>query len=799
MKFLKSAFSLDRLLGLGLLVLLLFLKWTEPYPVEFLRLKTFDYYQQLKPREIPPPEKKPVTIIDIDETSLAKIGQWPWSRSTIAKLINNTKMLGASLIAFDIVFAEPDRLNPSNVANSLVGLDEQTKEKILSIKSNDKILSEAMSNFRVVLGQAGRNDRVEGQESRRPKKKRVAERKSKGALNPRVFLPSFPYLTKNLDILEKGNSKKFGGAGMFNVIPDRDGMIRNVPAFFVHDFCKEKGIVRENKEKWLKENPKKKPKHWARLKKKCQIIYPGLGPEMMRVNTWTTSKKIDKKTKLPRPKSNIVVSVDQAGIQKVQVDKNLQIVTTAYGRIWPYFSLKDSAKYVPAHEILDGTADPKMLEGKMTIVGTSAVGLQDIKAVPTEGLMPGVELHAQVVEAAILNQYLERPGYFAAAELAFIMLAGLIIVILVPWIGAKWTAVVFVLSATGAAGTSWYMFAEERLLLDASYAVLSIMIIYMVLTYTGYAREEAQRRQTRAAFSKYLSPDMVSRVAENPEELKLGGEERDLTLLFCDVRGFTPISELFTPQGLTALINKLLTPLTNQIMARQGTVDKYMGDCIMAFWNAPLDDENHERNGCLSALAMLAEMDPLNERLEQEAKEEGRKHLDLKVGLGLNSGPCVVGNMGSDQRFDYSVLGDTVNLAARLEGQSKGYGVRIVLGPSTAEKVTDLAILELDNIQVKGKTEAVQIFGLVGDDEMASTDFFQGLKPQHDRMLELYKAQKWDEGLAAAKECREYAKDAPFEIDGFYELYETRCIDYKAEPPVPPGEDWDGVFVATTK
>ena len=250
--------------------------------------------------------------------------------------------------------------------------------------------------------------------------------------------------------------------------------------------------------------------------------------------------------------------------------------------------------------------------------------------------MPGVELHAQVVEAAMLNEYLERPGYFAAAELAFIMLAGLIIVILVPLIGAKWTAVIFVLSAVGAGSTSWYLFAEERLLLDASYAIISIMIIYMVLTYTGYAREEAQRRQTRAAFSKYLSPDMVSRVAENPDELKLGGEERDLTLLFCDVRGFTPISELFDPQGLTALINKLLTPLTNQIMAREGTVDKYMGDCIMAFWNAPLDDENHERNGCLSALAMLAEMDPLNERLEQEAKEEGRKHLDLKVGLGLN-------------------------------------------------------------------------------------------------------------------------------------------------------------------
>jgi len=201
----------------------------------------------------------------------------------------------------------------------------------------------------------------------------------------------------------------------------------------------------------------------------------------------------------------------------------------------------------------------------------------------------------------------------------------------------------------------------------------------------------------------------------------------------------------------------------------------------------------------LSALAMLAEMDPLNERLEQEAKEEGRKHLDLKVGLGLNSGPCVVGNMGSDQRFDYSVLGDAVNLAARLEGQSKGYGVRIVLGPSTAEQVPDLATLELDLIQVKGKTEAVRIFALLGDAEMKTSDFFNELKPKHDGLLELYRDQRWDEAIVKADECRRFTETAPFEIAGFYDLYEERCNEYKNAPPVAPGEEWDGVFIATTK
>ena len=775
MRFLRAMFSIDRLIGYSMLAIFVALKWTNPYPVDFLKLKVFDYYHQMKPRPIPELKDKPVMIIDIDEASLTKIGQWPWPRTKVAELIEKTRNYGASLIAFDMVFAEEDRLNPQNIAGSLYGIDEDTRSKIMALRSNDSVLSSEINKFPVVLGQAGRNQQVMGQKSTKPLKKRVMEKRKRGALDARTFLPRFPYMTKNIPALEKGKIfKKYGGVGLFNVIPDRDGMIRKVPAFFVHDFCDEMGITERKK------------------KKKCQIIYPGMGPEMLRVNTYLTSKK-------RTPRSSMIVTTDMAGVKEVRVDKKLKIRTDKNGLIWPYFSEMDSAKYIPAIDILEGTATPDLLKGKMTIVGTSAVGLKDIKAVPTEPLMPGVEVHAQVVENAVQGSYLERPGYFDVAEAVFIFLIGLILVILIPWIGAKWTAIVFVSAVVFAGGYSWHLFANERILLDASAAILTLTSIYMVLTYTSYAREEAQKKQTRAAFSKYLSPDMVSRVAENPDELVLGGEERDLTLLFCDVRGFTPISELFDPQGLTALINKLLTPLTNQIMAREGTVDKYMGDCIMAFWNAPLDDPNHEKNACLSALAMLAEMDPLNERLEQEAEEEGRPHLPLKVGLGLNSGPCVVGNMGSDQRFDYSVLGDTVNLAARLEGQSKGYGVRIVLGPNTVEKVSELAILELDLIKVKGKTEAVQIFALFGDEEMVQTDFFQDLKAKHDNLLVLYKAQKWDEGLAAAKDCRAFAQDAPFEIDGFYELYETRCIEFKAEPPVPEGEEWDGVFVATTK
>jgi adenylate cyclase len=332
------------------------------------------------------------------------------------------------------------------------------------------------------------------------------------------------------------------------------------------------------------------------------------------------------------------------------------------------------------------------------------------------------------------------------------------------------------------------------MLVDAFFGITAVLITYMILTYLGYANEEAQRRQTRDAFSKYLSPAMVEQVVENPALLSLGGVKRDMTLLFCDVRGFTSISELFDAEGLTVLINKLLTPLTDIILARNGTVDKYMGDCIMAFWNAPMDDDQHAIGGCRSALEMVAAMAPLNERLKQEAKEEGRKHLDLKVGLGLNSGEAVVGNMGTAQRMDYSVLGDTVNTAARLEGQSKTYGVDIVLGPNTHAQVSEFATLKLDNIQVKGKTVGLLVYALMGDEELAKDPEFIGVKKLVETTLAAYTEQKWEEARNFLVELR--VKGERFKLDVLCDLYESRIRAYEDEPP---GPDWDGIFIATTK
>ena len=753
-RFLRGAVRLERLVGYLLLAGFIALYIVDPKPVQFMRLKGSDFYQQVKPREIPPPEKKPVTIIDLDEKSLGEVGQWPWPRNVIAQMVQNLMKMGAVLVAFDVVFAEPDRMNPSAIADALKGLDEETKNKIRQFKSNDEIFAETIKRSRVVLGQSTVESEFEGVKAK-PVKKSVAVRKyGQDVPDPLDLLPSFPAMVRNVPIIEQAAGGRFGGHGIFSIIPEQDGIIRRIPSLFVHE----------------------------------KSMFPALSVEMLRLATG-------------RP--TILVKVDQAGIRSIGIARGLEIPTDQNGRMWPYFSKSDKAKYVSAVDVLNGTADPALIKGKLTIVGTSAIGLKDIRSIPTESNIPGVEVHVQIIETVLNKAYLNRPNFAQGIELSVILLGGIAMIILVPWVGALWTFMVFAVTTAGVAYGSWFAFDEHRMLIDAVYTLIAIFLLYSTLTYLNYVREEGQKKQVRGAFAYYLSPDMVEQLAENPDSLKLGGEMRDMTLLFCDVRGFTTISEQFDPVGLTALINKLLTPLTNAILERSGTIDKYMGDCIMAFWNAPLDNPNHAMDGCRSALAMLAEMEPLNDRLEQEAKEEGRKHVPLKVGLGLNTGPAVVGNMGSDQRFDYSVLGDTVNLAARLEGQSKSYGMNVVLGAHTYEEVKDtLACIDLDFIRVKGKLDGVYIYGLLGDETIAQKPEFIELREMIYLAQEAYRHQKWDEAEKVFKEIRRRGNDEnkcwhlEANLDVLCDVYEERIAEYRENPPPA---DWDGVFVATTK
>ena len=307
------------------------------------------------------------------------------------------------------------------------------------------------------------------------------------------------------------------------------------------------------------------------------------------------------------------------------------------------------------------------------------------------------------------------------------------------------------------------------------------------------------RQQIKGAFGQYLSPDLVDQIVQDPDRLILGGETRELSVLFSDVRGFTTLSESYkdNPQGLTKLMNLFLTVLTNAILKRGGTIDKYMGDAVMAFWNAPLDTKNHAMMSCRAALDMIKELNALNEKRIEEFRQNGEEVDPIKVGIGINTGDCVVGNMGSEMRFDYTALADTVNIASRLEGQSKPFGVEIVIGDKTAQETKDeLAVIEIDYIRVKGKQEPERVFGLFGDENLAADEQFQLIKKYNTSMLSAYRKQKWELAQDAIFSLSIASEKAEIDMAVYMDLYTFRILEFMENPP---GVHWDGVYVATSK
>ena len=731
----KRRFGYARLVCLVLLIGLAALRIADPAPVEELRVRTFDTFQRIDPRK---KAARPVTIVDIDEKSLAKFGQWPWPRTRIADMVANLTKLGAAAIAFDIMFAEPDRLNPDIAADTFRNLDEATRDKLRALPSNDEVLADAMRHSRVVLGETGLPEVLTELDKELP----VTGLATLGE-DPQRFMYEFPGLLRNTPVLEKAA----GGRGLLTINPERDGIVRRVPM----------------------------------IMQAQGTTMPSLSFEMLRVVTGTDT---------------IFIKTDVAGIKSLGV-KGLQIPTDLNGQLWVHFAHKDTSIVVSALDLLEGRAPPEKIKGKLVLVGTSAAGLNDIKTTPVDPAMPGVEIHAQVLESALTRAVLSQPYYGPALEFFAALILGLLVIAFAPAFGPVTLVVVGALFATLLIGTSWYFYTHDRLLIDFTYPLLSTTAIYLTLIFTSFVREQAQRRQIRSAFSQYLSPALVEQLAQSPEKLVLGGEEREMTIMFSDVRGFTTISESYKhdPQGLTALMNRFLTPLTNAILACKGTIDKYMGDAIMAFWNAPLDDPEHQINACAAAVDMLDKIDELNKVREQEANDGGHVYIPLNVGIGLNTGTCVVGNMGSDLQFNYSVLGDSVNLASRLEGRSKEYGFPIIVGSKTALAVKDkFAILELDFIMVKGKNEPEVIYAIAGREDVAHSGRFQRLRNLTIEMLACYRSRDWDGALAAIERGRR--SDDAHALKLLYDLYEARIRGYQENPPP---EDWNGAFALLTK
>jgi adenylate cyclase len=712
------------------------LRVADPAPVEEIRVRVFDTFQRFDPRV---KTARPVTIVDIDEKSLAsKLGQWPWPRTRIADLVTNLTRLGAAAIAFDVIFSEPDRLNPDVAADTFYNLDEETRERLRALPSNDQVFADAMRHSRVVLGESGLAQALREFDKTLP----VTGLAMLGE-DPQRFMFNFPGLLRNTPVLEQSA----GGRGLLTINPERDGIVRRVPM----------------------------------IMQAQGATMPSLSFEMLRLATGTDT---------------IFIKSDRAGIKSIGV-RGFEIPTDGNGQLWIHFARNDPSIYVSAVDLLNGNVAPEKIARKLVLIGTSAVGLNDIKTTPVSRAMPGVEIHAQVLEAALTKSLLSQPPYGPLLEFGAALLLGLLVIAFAPSFGPSTLVGVGALFATFLIGTSWYFYTQHRLLVDFTYPLLSTTAIYLTLIFSSFVREQKQRQQIRSAFGQYLSPALVEQLAQAPEKLVLGGEEREMTIMFSDVRGFTTISESYKhdPQGLTTLMNRFLTPLTNAILARKGTIDKYMGDAIMAFWNAPLDDKEHQLNACEAAVEMLERIDVLNKQREQEAQEGGHAYFPLNVGVGLNTGVCVVGNMGSDLRFDYSVFGDSVNLASRLEGQSKEYGFPIIVGSKTALAVKDrFAILELDFIMVKGKKEPEVIYAIAGREDVAQSGRFQRLRNLTIEMLACYRSRDWEGGLAAIERGRK--TDDAHALEYLYNLYEARIKGYQENPPP---EDWNGAFALLTK
>jgi adenylate cyclase len=514
------------------------------------------------------------------------------------------------------------------------------------------------------------------------------------------------------------------------------------------------------------------------ISRQGENLYPALSIESLRVAQGASSFVI-KSTG-----ASGEFDTGQPGMTALKVGE-FEVPTGADGRIWVYYTREPTSPLIPVHRLL-GDPDPELtsqIEGRVVLIGTSAVGLRDLVATPLTAGFPGVLVHAAIIDQIVTQKFLTRPDWAIGFEIVVAIGLGLLVLAFLPWLSTTANAVIAAGAIAVSIGFGWFAFASYDLLLSPILPAQTSLLAYGVASGVRLLLSESESRYIRGAFAHYLSPAMVEELVENPDALVLGGENRELTILFCDIRSFTTISETMEPTELTVFLNNFLTPMTDVLMEKGATIDKYIGDAIMAFWNAPLDVPQHRQRACESVLAMLDALEKLNATLEKP----------VRIGAGLNTGICCVGNLGSRQRFDYSAIGDSVNVGSRIEGLTKQYGLSNLIAESTAREVEGLAMLEVDKVMVVGRDEATLVYTLLGGRERAAQEDFLELKRQHDRFLASYRSMRFDE---AANDLALLRKTGPEQLAKMYAEYQHRLDAYLV---TPPAADWDGSWRAEHK
>jgi adenylate cyclase len=684
-----------------------------------------------------------IVIVDIDERSLLEQGRWPWSRDKLALMVDRLfDQYKIKVLGFDVVFAEKDESSGLKVLER-IGREHfkssaefnKALDKLRPTLDFDQMFANSLKGRPVVLGFYFRHgDSTSG---------------SVGQLPPPAFEAgtfdrlNIPFVRAdaygaNLPILQKNAM----AGGHFDPVVDADGISRRIP------------MVEEYQ----------------------GALYESLSLAVTRVALG-----------IPRVEAGLVSDTSgdgYAGLEWLQLGKRRIPVDERVTALIPFRGRQGSFPYVSATDVLTGKADPKILEDAIVLVGTTAPGLMDLRASPVQSVYAGVEMHANMV-AGILDQNIkERPAYLLGAEFVMLLLAGMVLAFGLAVLSPLWSTLLAGLVLTVTLVLNLILWQQANLVMPIASMLLMVALLYLLNMSYGFFVESRSKRQLAGMFGQYIPPELVEEMAKDPDAFTLEGESRELTVLFSDVRGFTTISEGLDPKQLTLLMNEYLTPMTHVIHSFRGTIDKYMGDAIMAFWGAPVPDPDHPRHALLAALGMMEAL----KKLQESFKAKGWPPID--IGIGINTGVMTVGNMGSEFRMAYTVMGDAVNLGSRLEGLTKQYGAHIIVSEFTQQKVPDFLFRELDRVRVKGKDAPVAIYEPIGPVDQVDSEAEHELALYREA-LKRYRAQDWD---MAEMQFINLQKMHPERY--LYGVYLERIAYFRAHPP---GEDWDGVFTFKTK
>ncbi|MDB5562492.1 MAG: adenylate/guanylate cyclase protein [Hyphomicrobiales bacterium] len=698
--------------GFAIVGALTALRLADPYPVQMAREVAFDLYQQMAPR---PKTDLPVRVIDVDEASLAAIGQWPWPRNILATLTQRLGDMGAVAIAFDMLFPEPDRMSPARIGASLPAAQAGQ-----ALADYDADFAAALAATPSILGFS-----TSGASTAMPDAPKAGFAVSGGTA---TAIPPIEGAVVPITALADA---AHGLGGLSLSIGDSIDVIKRLPLL------------------------------WSDGKQ----FFPSLALEALRIAQGVQT---------------IVILGETGGsgfIDSVRVG-DITIPTTPTGDLNLYFRHLTPDLSISAKDILAADYETKapFVAGQVVLIGTSASGLLDLRGTPLGENLPGVAIHAQAIEQILSGHFLTRGDWVAGLEILGFVVIGAVIVTAVLFSGPLLGLIFGMLVACLAVTLAWLAFTSKGWLIDPSFPLLGAFVVYSAMVFFRFAITDADRRMIRRAFGHYVAPALLTQIENSGDRLKLGGEVRDLTVMFADMRNFTAIGESLEPHRLLDVLNTLFGALGARITENFGTIDKFVGDAVMAFWNAPVDVENHARHACLAALGMRETLRQLN-LADAFHLQGGQRSVDeIGIGIGIATGEALVGNMGLETRFDYSCVGNTVNVASRLEDACKSVGYDIIAAEATRLEAPDLAFLNAGSIALKGKSTREPVHLLVGDAALALGADFAALREEHFRAIAALR--QGDDPKDNIAQCVLLAQKVEPHLPLFYRQLATRRSDF---------------------